>query len=179
IVPSLALTVFGTSDATTAGYRDAGLLNGKVGGFYNFVGFLSAFAMVPVSRRFGPKAVHAVCLLLAATGMWRIAGTTEPGALFLPMIGVGLAWASIMGNPYILLAGSIPPERAGVYMGIFNMFIVVPMLLQMLTLPLYYELLLRGRRDSAIRLGGVLLVCAAIATPCVDGRSYEPGLHPA
>jgi maltose/moltooligosaccharide transporter len=171
IVPSLALTVFGTSDATTAGYRDAGLLNGKVGGFYNFVGFLSAFAMVPLSRRFGPKAVHAVCLLLAAAGMWTIAGTTEPGALFVPMIGVGLAWASIMGNPYILLAGSIPPERAGVYMGIFNMFIVVPMLLQMLTLPLYYESLMGGRPDNVIRLAGVLLGCAAVATLFVDRRS--------
>jgi maltose/moltooligosaccharide transporter len=175
IVPSLALTVFGTSDATTAGYRNAGLLNGQVGGFYNFIGFLSAFAMVPVTRRFGPKAVHAVCLLLAAAGMWTIAGTTEPGALFLPMIGVGLAWASIMGNPYILLAGSIPPERAGVYMGIFNMFIVIPMLLQMLTLPLYYESLLGGRPDNVIRLAGTLLGCAAVATLFVDGRA-KPSL---
>lgn len=171
IVPSLALTVFQTSDPTTAEFRDAGLLNGQVGGFYNFVAFLSAFAMVPITRRLGPKAVHTVCLALAAAGMWTIAGTTDPGALYLPMIGVGLAWASIMGNPYILLAGSIPPERAGVYMGIFNMFIVVPMLLQMLTLPLYYESLLDGRPDNVIRLAGAMLACAAVATLFVEERS--------
>jgi maltose/moltooligosaccharide transporter len=171
IVPSLALTIFGTSDATSGGFRDASLLNGQIGGFYNFVAFLSAFAMVPISRRFGPKAVHAVCLALAAAGMWTIAGMTEDRWVFVPMIGVGLAWASIMGNPYILLAGSIPPARAGVYMGIFNMFIVIPMLLQMLTLPLYYDTLLAGRPDNVIRLAGALLACAAVATLFVDAGS--------
>jgi len=79
------------------------------------------------------------------------------------MLGVGLAWASIMGNPYVLLAGSIPPERAGVYMGIFNMFIVIPMLIQMLTLPLIYHSLLGGQPENVIRLAGVLLMLAAAA----------------
>lgn len=66
IVPSLAKTLFGTTDAATQGFRDAGLLNGQIGGFYNFVAFLAAFAMVPFTRRFGPKAVHAVCLVWAS-----------------------------------------------------------------------------------------------------------------
>jgi maltose/moltooligosaccharide transporter len=79
------------------------------------------------------------------------------------MLGIGLAWASIMGNPYVLLAGAIPPERAGVYMGIFNMFIVIPMLIQMLTLPLLYDSLLGGRPENVIRLAGALLACAAVA----------------
>ena len=90
--------------------------------------------------------------------------------LFVPMLGVGLAWASIMGNPYVLLAGSIPPERAGVYMGIFNMFIVIPMLIQSATLPLYYQSLLGGQPDQVIRLAGALLLCAAVAVLFVDTR---------
>ncbi|MES2951776.1 MAG: MFS transporter, partial [Pseudomonadota bacterium] len=90
---------------------------------------------------------------------------------FVPMVGIGLAWASIMGNPYILLAGCIPPERAGVYMGIFNMFIVIPMLIQMLTLPLYYDALLGGNPDNVIRLAGVLLLCAAVAVLMVDTKN--------
>ena len=163
IVPSLAKTVYGTSDAQSAGFRDASLLNGQIGGFYNFVAFIAAFAMVPFVRRLGPKPVHAFCLLAAAAGMWAIPGITEQAWLFLPMLGVGLAWASIMGNPYVMLAGSIPPERAGTYMGIFNMFIVIPMLIQMLTLPLYYDSLLGGQPDNVIRLAGVLLACAAVA----------------
>jgi maltose/moltooligosaccharide transporter len=98
--------------------------------------------------------------------MWALPGITgshDKWLLFVPMLGVGLAWASIMGNPYVLLAGSIPAERAGVYMGIFNMFIVIPMIIQMLTLPLLYDSLLGGRPDNVIRLAGVLLACAAVA----------------
>ena len=89
------------------------------------------------------------------------------------MVGIGLAWASIMGNPYILLAGCIPPERAGVYMGIFNMFIVIPMLIQMLTLPLYYDALLGGNPDNVIRLAGVLLLCAAAAVLMIDTKNTK------
>ena len=163
IVPSLAKTMFQTSDATAAGFRDASLLNGQIGGFYNFIAFIGAFAMVPVVRRLGAKAVHAACLLAAAAGMWALPSIQDKAWLFVPMVGVGLAWGSIMGNPYVLLAGSIPPERAGVYMGIFNMFIVIPMLIQALTLPLIYNSLLAGQPDNVIRLAGSLLACAAVA----------------
>jgi maltose/moltooligosaccharide transporter len=173
IVPSLAKTMFNTSDATTAGFREAGLLNGQIGGFYNFIAFLSAFAMVPFTRRFGPKVVHAVCLTLAAAGMWVLPDITNKWLLFVPMVGIGLAWASIMGNPYILLAGCIPPERAGVYMGIFNMFIVIPMLIQMLTLPLYYDAWLGGNPDNVMRLAGVLLLCAAAAVLMIDTKNTK------
>jgi len=171
IVPSLAKTMYGTSDATSAGFRDAGLLNGQIGGFYNFVAFGAAFAMVPFTRRYGAKVVHAVCLTLAAAGMWALPAIQDKALLFVPMIGIGLAWASIMGNPYILLAGSIPPARAGVYMGIFNMFIVIPMLIQMVTLPMVYQSLLGGQPDNVIRLAGGLLLCAAVAVLFVDTRA--------
>ncbi|OYT93413.1 MAG: MFS transporter [Burkholderiales bacterium PBB3] len=163
IVPALAKTVYGTSDATSAGFRDASLLNGKIGGFYNFVAFIAALSMVPFTRRFGAKGVHAVCLTLAALGMMALPSITDPWLLLVPMVGIGLAWASIMGNPYILLAGSLPPERTGVYMGIFNMFIVIPMLIQMVTLPLIYDRFLGGQPDNVIRLAGAFLLVAAVA----------------
>jgi maltose/moltooligosaccharide transporter len=131
--------------------------------------------MIPVVRKLGPKPVHAGCLLAAAAGMWAIPAIQDKALLFIPMIGVGLAWASIMGNPYVLLAGSIPPERAGVYMGIFNMFIVIPMLIQMVTLPLFYQSLLGGQPDNVIRLAGTLLACAAVAVLFVDTRPRTPG----
>ncbi len=164
IVPSLARAVFDTSDASSQEFRDAGLLNGQIGGFYNFVAFIAAFSLIPLTKRFGPKLVHAICLTLAGVGMWFLPTLQDKALLFIPMVGVGLAWASIMGNPYIMLARSIPPERAGVYMGIFNMFIVLPMIVQMLTLPLYYDSLLGSDPRHVIQLAGCFLCIAAVLT---------------
>lgn len=163
IVLSLSVTLFGSSDASTAGFREAGLINGQIGGFYNFVAFVAAFALVPFTRRFGPKVMHAFCLTMAGIAMIAIPLIHDRLLLFLPMLGVGLAWASIMGNPYVMLAGSIPQERVGVYMGIFNMFIVIPMMIQIFTLPLYYDSWLGGNPENVIRLAGALMVCAAFA----------------
>lgn len=177
IVPSLAKTMFNTSDATTEGFRDAGLLNGQIGAFYNFIAFLAAFALIPYAKKFGPKVTHAGCLTLAGIGMICIPLIHTKWMLFIPMIGVGLAWASIMGNPYIMLAGSIPKERTGVYMGIFNMFIVIPMIIQIFTLPLYYKSLLGANPENVIRLAGVLLLCAAIAVMFV--RVVKPKMETA
>jgi maltose/moltooligosaccharide transporter len=78
-------------------------------------------------------------------------------------IGVGICWGSIMGTPYVMLAGCIPPKRTGVYMGIFNMMIVIPMLLAALTFPFYYQPWLGGDARNALTLAGVLLFCAALA----------------
>ena len=167
ITLSLARTLFGTADPASQGFRDAGLLNGQIGAFYNFVAFIAAFAMVPFTRRFGPKIMHGLCLTLAGIGMLSIPSIHTPLLLLLPMIGVGMAWASIMGNPYIMLAGSIPAERTGVYMGIFNMFIVMPMLLQIATLPLFYRSWLDGNPENVLRLAGTLMLCAAFCVAFV------------
>ena len=163
IVLSLAVTLFRTHDASTAGFREAGLVNGQIGGFYNFVAFLAAFAMVPFVKRLGPKWIHAICLTLAGIAMLSIPSITHRAWLFIPMIGVGLAWASMMANPYVMLAGCVPPARVGVYMGIFNMFIVIPMMIQIFTLPLIYQSVLHGNPENVIRLAGALLLCAALA----------------
>ncbi len=164
IVLSLSTTFFGTTDATTAGFREAGLMNAKIGGFYNFVAFIAAFAMIPLVRKIGPKAMHSVCLVLAGVAMFSIPSIKNSALLFVPMVGVGLAWASMMGNPYSMLASSIPKERVGIYMGIFNMFIVIPMFIQIITLPLYYNTWLSGNPENVIRLAGVLLMLAAATT---------------
>jgi maltose/moltooligosaccharide transporter len=164
IVSSLSTTLSGNTEATGQGFRDANYLNGQIGAFYNFIAFIAAFALVPVARRFGPRATHSVCLLAAGIGMLAIPEIHTPKLLFIPMLGLGLAWASIMGNPYVMLASSIPPARVGVYMGIFNMFIVIPMIIQILTLPLFYKSLLHSNPENLIRLAGVLMLCAAIAT---------------
>jgi maltose/moltooligosaccharide transporter len=163
IVLSLAATLFRTHDAASPGFREASLVNGQIGGFYNFVAFIGAFALVPFARRMGSRMTHAICLSLAGIAMLSIPLISDRALLFIPMIGIGLAWASIMSNPYVMLAGCIPPRRVGVYMGIFNMFIVIPMMIQIFTLPLFYQTWLGGRPDNVIRLAGALMICAAVA----------------
>ncbi len=174
ITLSLSTTLYGTTDAGSAGFRDAGLLNGQIGAFYNFIAFVAAFALLPFTRRFGPKVMHSICLMLAGISMLCIPLIHTPALLFIAMIGVGLAWASIMGNPYIMLAGCIPQERTGVYMGIFNMFIVLPMIIQIFTLPLFYGSWLHGNPENVIRLAGALLLCGAVAAACVRIRPVAP-----
>jgi maltose/moltooligosaccharide transporter len=164
ITYSIARSLFSTTDPGSVGFRDAALTNGQIGGFYNAMAFLAAFALVPFARRFGAQKMHAACLTAAGIGMLAIPGISQKAWLFVPMIGIGLGWASIMGNPYVMLARSIPPERTGVYMGIFNMFIVIPMLIQSVTLPLYYKSLLGGDARNVIMLAGALLILAAVAT---------------
>lgn len=171
IALAIAHSIFHTTDQHAPGFTDAVLLNGKVGAFYNFVAFVAAFALVPLTRRWGPAIVHAVCLTIAGLCMVAIPSLHDGRLLYLPMLGIGIAWASVMGNPYIMLAGSIPAHRTGVYMGIFNMFIVIPMIIQILTLPLYYQSWLGGNPENVIRLAGALMICAAIAVTRVRSTS--------
>ncbi|MDZ7588353.1 MAG: MFS transporter [Parasphingorhabdus sp.] len=161
---SLSRSLFGTSDPASSGFREAGLVVGQIGAFYNFIAFLGALALIPIIRKFGVKPVHALCLAASGLAMLAIPMIDQRLWLLVPMLGIGIGWAGMMGNTYVMLANSIPPVRNGVYMGIFNMFIVIPMLIETLTMPLIYEPLLGGDARNAIMLGGVLMLCGAIAT---------------
>ncbi len=164
IVLALARGTFGTSDPGSSGFRDAALLNGKLGAFYNLVACVSAFAMVPLARRLGAKTVHAAAMLASGCAMLSIAATGSIPVLIFTMVGIGVGWGSLMGNPYLMLADSIPPERTGVYMGIFNMFIVIPMMVEILFVWLAYHPLLGGDPRHVLILGGAMMLAAAIAT---------------
>lgn len=161
---SIARSLFDTSDPTSTGFRDAVLVNGQIGGFYNAVSFVTALLMVGYTRRYGAPKVHALCLTLSGVGMWFIAQIQSQAWLFLPAVGVGLGWASIMGNPYVMLARSVPPERTGVYMGIFNMFIVIPLLLGGFIVNQLYDTVFAGDPRNVLMVAGVLMGCAALAT---------------
>ncbi|PUE09671.1 MFS transporter [Limnohabitans sp. WS1] len=161
---SIARSLFGTNDPTSTGFRDAVLVNGEVGAFYNLVSFITALLMVRYTQRFGAPKVHAVCLTLSGLGMWFLPQIDSYAWLFLPAVGVGLGWASIMGNPYVMLARSVPPERTGVYMGIFNMFIVIPLLIGAGLMSLMYDGVFGGDPRNVLMTAGVLMICAAVAT---------------
>jgi maltose/moltooligosaccharide transporter len=111
----------------------------------------------------GAKWVHILCLLCAAVGLVLFANITDRYLLFVPIIGLGIAWASIMGVPYIMAVRMIPSSRYGVYMGIINMMIVVPMLIQTVTFGWIFEHALDADPTNAIVFAGVLLAVAAAA----------------
>lgn len=163
VTNSISRSVYGTADANTAAYNEAVLTNGQVGAFYNLVAFISAMVMARYARHIGAGRLHSLCLIMGGAAMLAMPMITEKSYLFVAAIGVGLAWGSIMGNPYIILADSIPPERTGVYMGIFNMFITGPMLLFAATIGFFYEPLLGGDARNILTLSGICLILAAAA----------------
>ena len=163
VTNSISRSVYGTADASTAAYREAVLTNGQVGAFFNLIAFLAALSMAPLAKRLGAGRLHAFCLTLSGLAMLAIPLIGAKELLFVAAIGIGLGWGSIMGNPYIILADTIPPERTGVYMGIFNMFICVPMLIFAGTMSFAYEPLLGGDARNVLRVSGVCMLLAAFA----------------
>ncbi|WP_313804388.1 MFS transporter [Sphingobium sp.] len=161
---ALARTIFDTTDPASSGFRQAVLLTGQAGALYNAVACLAAFLMVSISRRIGARTLHAASVAISGAAMLAIPGAQDRAALFPLMIGIGIGWASMMGNPYVLLANAIPPERTGVYMGIFNMFIVIPMLLETLIVPLIYQPLLGGDSRNILLMTGMMMIAAGAAT---------------
>ncbi len=162
---SIALSVFKTSPTQNkALYEEAVGWTGLVNGWYNVVTFLSAFALVGLARKYSPKKVHFICLLMAGIGLVIFPHIQNKYLLFAPMTGFGIAWASMMGVPYLMVVGDIPKEKYGVYMGIINMMIVIPMILQNLTFGFVLKHFLNNDPGKAISFAGVFLLLAAAAT---------------
>ncbi|WP_404480240.1 MFS transporter [Novosphingobium sp. BL-52-GroH] len=165
---ALSRSLYGTSDASSDAFRDAALTAQRLGAVHNTVAFAAALLLIPVVRRLGARSVHAGCLAASGLAMTAIPSTASLPLLVALMAGIGLGWAGMMGNTYVMLADSIPPARNGIYMGIFNLFIVIPMLFENLTLPLLYRSVLGGDARNALVLAGILMLAGALATLFVD-----------
>jgi maltose/moltooligosaccharide transporter len=172
--PAVSMALFGTSDASTAQFREADLLSGPMGAFYNLIAFATAFAMVPVARKLGASKLHASALILAGIGMILLPLTDNVAFMWAMMALMGLGWGSIMGNPYIVLANAIPAERTGVYMGIFNMMICAPMLLFAATMTFMYKPILGGDPRNVMIFGGACMLAAAFAVFRIKEPQGEP-----
>lgn len=165
---SIARSVWNTSSEENLKlYEEAAAWTGLVNGFYNIVTFMSAFGLVTLAKKFGPKFVHIVCLLGATVSLMILPNIHDKYLLFAPMIGFGVAWASMMGVPYLLVVNDLPKERYGVYMGIINMMIVIPMIIQTLSFGYIFEHLLGSDPRNAITFAGGLLATAALATSLI------------
>ncbi|RVQ68809.1 MFS transporter [Croceicoccus ponticola] len=174
IVFAVARALYDTSDPASQGFRDATLTAQQAGAFYNFIAFAGALLLIPIVRRWGARRIHALCLTASGTAMLLIPGVETAWVLFALMLGIGIGWAGMMGNTYVMLADSIPPERTGIYMGIFNMFIVIPMMIETLTMPLIYRPLLGGDPRNTLILAGALMLLGAVATLFVRAGNPVP-----
>ncbi|MFC3879058.1 MFS transporter [Algoriphagus namhaensis] len=162
---SIAQSVWQTSPSDNPTlYEEAVGWTGLVNGWYNIVTFLSAFFLARMATKFGPKKVHFICLLMAGAGLLMFPFIENKYLLFAPMTGFGIAWASMMGVPYLMVVNEIPKERYGVYMGVINMMIVIPMILQTLSFGFISKTFLNNDPGLAIAFGGALLLIAALAT---------------
>ncbi|MDP1813560.1 MAG: MFS transporter [Leadbetterella sp.] len=145
-------------------YNEAVSWSGLVNGWYNIVMFLVAFSLVYFAKKYSPKMVHAFCLVLAGLGFLAFPMIENKYLLFPAITGFGIGWASMMGIPYLIVVGAIPKERYGVYMGIINMMIVIPMLIQTLSFGYILKNFLNNDPGKAITFAGVLLLISAAAT---------------
>src|SRR3954449_9666408 len=161
---SLGETVFhATPEQGGSAWDDAIAWSGLENATYNAVTAVSALFLVGFARRIGAKRVHAVALCLAAVALVWLAHIHNQYVALLPMIGVGIFWASAVGVPYLMVASMVPAKRTGVYMGILNMMIVVPMLIETVTFGWIFTHLLDSKGSNSIMLAGVLMAVGAVA----------------
>ena len=183
LTSALALSQFGTLDGNSVGFKSAQLWTGQLNGTYNIVCFVVAFALVPLTRRWGAKWMHVVALTLGGLGLLAlpflsistpllsgmlpgIGAWSIPTVMLYPM-GLGIAWASMLAAPYQMLAASIPRKNTGVFMGIFNLFIVVPMMIQIFTVQYFVYDWLGNNPVCVVQLAGAFLVLGALFTAFV------------
>jgi len=176
---AVAHNVFGAPDQNSPLYQQGVEWAGVCFGVYSAVCFVFSFFLPSLARVLGRTRAHAFCLLAGAAGLLSVVGIHQPKLLLLSMVGVGLAWTSILSMPYAILAGSLPREKTGVYMGIFNFFIVIPEIVASLGFGWVMSHVLDNNRLYAVVAGGVFLFLAAVLVWRVRDPSEAPVTVPA
>jgi len=164
---------YGTEDTTTALYNQGADWVGVLFGAYNGFAALAAFAIPVLARWTSRKQAHMINLCLGAVGLISFLVVREPVWLLVSMVGVGCAWASILSMPYAILSCSLPAHKMGIYMGIFNFFIVIPQIVAVSVLGLMLNVLFDGQAIYILITGGVSFLVAAAATLLVNDEGVE------
>jgi maltose/moltooligosaccharide transporter len=170
---AVAHNVFGAANETSPVYTRGVEWAGICFGLYSAVCFVFSFALPALAGALGRKLTHGLCLLCGAAGLLSVAVIHDQYLLLLSMLGVGIAWASVLAMPYTILAGSLPAEKTGVYMGIFNFFITIPEITASLLFGWVMLHLLHNNRLAAVLAGGVFLILAALLMKRVVDVSLE------
>ncbi|HWA15400.1 MAG TPA: MFS transporter [Gemmatimonadales bacterium] len=172
--PAVTSHLYGTTDTTSALYNEGANWVGVGFGVYNGIAALVAFAIPVLARRTSRKMAHAICLVCGALGLLSILVLKEPNLFLGSMVGVGIAWASILAMPYAILTGSLPPSKMGYFMGVFNFFIVIPQIVAAALLGFLVRKFFGGEAIYALAIGGASLILAALLTLRVEDRDDAP-----
>ncbi len=159
---AVAYHVFGAASDTDPLYGDGRDFAGLTLAFYNVITFAFAFVLPSIADKLGRKTTHSLCLLAGAAGLISVAFVTNKYMLYGCMTGVGIAWASILSMPYAMLSPVLPRNKIGIYMGIFNFFIVLPEIIASLGFKWIMKNVLNNDMLLAVQIGGVLMIIAAI-----------------
>ena len=162
--PAVARNILGATDTSSDLYKQGINLANSCFATYNLTAFFAAMGFLWLGRHVRAKQIHFVSLLLGGIGLASVGVVRDPNLLLVAFIGVGIAWASILSMPYAMLSGSLPADRIGVYMGIFNLFIVIPQILVALILSRVMEQFPQVNRLTAVVAGGVCMIIAALVT---------------
>lgn len=160
--PAVARNVFGAVSESDPLYTKGIEFAGLTLSFYNVVAFAFAFCLPIIAAKLKRKYTHMLCLLIGAAGLISVGFIHTPNMLYLSMTGVGIAWASILSMPYAMLGGCLPESKIGIYMGIFNFFIVLPEILASLFFGWIMSHLLHNNRLLAVEVGGGMMILAAL-----------------
>jgi maltose/moltooligosaccharide transporter len=160
--------IYGTTDSSSALYNTGANWVGVLFATYNGFAALVAFLLPVIAKWTSRKMAHAIALICGGIGLASFYIIRDPHLLLLSMLGVGIAWASILSMPYAILTGSLPAHKMGTYMGIFNFFIVIPQILAASILGFFTRVLFGGHAIYALIAGGISLVIAAISVMFVD-----------
>ena len=169
--PGVTAYHFGAANAASAAYQDGADWWSLMGSVRNGLAAAAALGFVVVAAKIDRTRLHAVNLLLGAAGFAAMLLIRDPELLWVPQIGLGIAWASIVSLPYAILAGSVPPEKMGIYMGVFNIFIVVPQLLAATLLGFLVTNIFGGVPIYAMAIAAASFVAAAAATLLVKEQA--------
>ena len=159
---AVAYNIFGATTDTDPAFGNGKDFAGLTLSFYNVVTFAFAFILPSIADKLGRKLTHSLCLLIGALGFISVAWVTDKNMLYLSMSCVGIAWASILSMPYAMLANVLPAHKIGIYMGIFNFFIVLPEIIASLGFKWVMNNLLNNDRLLAVQVGGYLMIIAAL-----------------
>jgi len=162
--PAVAQHFFGTTDANSPAYQEAGDWIGILFGVYNGVSAIIALMLPKIASKIGKKATHAMALTIGGLSFLSFFIIPDAKFLIIPMIGIGIAWGSILAMPYALLANSIPPKQMGVFMGLFNMSITIPQIVNGITGGLILKYAFNNDPMKSIFMAGVLMILGAVST---------------
>ena len=169
----VAQNAYGTTDTTSKSFQDAGDWVGVMFMVYNGISALAAFLLPLLAAKIGRRFTHMICLIIGGIGLISIFFVKDHQLLLLPMICVGLAWASTLTMPYAILAGALPPNKMGFYMGVFNFFIVIPQIVAAAILGFFINHVFNNQSIYALVVGGVSMIIAGLMNFIVREKGNE------